>query len=113
MTTDPNIGIGKWTKRSCNDTIGFVCGRNVGEPKFCSFSCMSFLWPKEILIDKNWHSIVHFYLRHKGFAKGCKRCYKGSILLPRKKKTTLTRCKAIIYIVLKSHLHDLIKFSVG
>ncbi|KAM8728032.1 macrophage mannose receptor 1-like isoform 2-T2 [Acanthopagrus schlegelii] len=29
MTTDPNIGIGKWTKRSCNDTIGFVCGRNV------------------------------------------------------------------------------------
>nr|XP_046265193.1 macrophage mannose receptor 1-like isoform X2 [Scatophagus argus] len=29
LTTDPNIGIGKWTKKSCNDTTGYVCLRNV------------------------------------------------------------------------------------
>ncbi|XP_044077016.1 macrophage mannose receptor 1-like [Siniperca chuatsi] len=29
MTTDPKIGLGKWIKKSCNDTTGFVCLRNV------------------------------------------------------------------------------------
>ncbi|XP_047445392.1 macrophage mannose receptor 1-like [Mugil cephalus] len=31
MTTDPKIGTGKWIKRSCNDTNGYVCMRNVDE----------------------------------------------------------------------------------
>ncbi|XP_029309189.1 macrophage mannose receptor 1-like [Cottoperca gobio] len=29
LTTNPNIGIGKWIKGSCNDTKGYVCLRNV------------------------------------------------------------------------------------
>lgn len=29
MTTDSTIGIGKWIKRSCNDTNGYVCLRNI------------------------------------------------------------------------------------
>ncbi|XP_056277834.1 macrophage mannose receptor 1-like [Pseudoliparis swirei] len=29
MNTNPIIGIGKWIKRSCNDTNGYVCLRNV------------------------------------------------------------------------------------
>ncbi|XP_070829826.1 macrophage mannose receptor 1-like [Chaetodon trifascialis] len=29
MTTDSNIGIGKWTKKSCNDTTGYICLRKV------------------------------------------------------------------------------------
>ncbi|XP_034742576.1 macrophage mannose receptor 1-like [Etheostoma cragini] len=29
MTTNPNTGVGKWIKRSCNDTNGYVCLRNV------------------------------------------------------------------------------------
>ncbi|XP_073347649.1 macrophage mannose receptor 1-like [Pagrus major] len=29
MTTDPSIVVGRWSKRSCNETAGFVCHRNV------------------------------------------------------------------------------------
>nr|XP_020447208.1 macrophage mannose receptor 1-like [Monopterus albus] len=29
MITDPNIGIGKWARRSCNDTNGYVCLKNL------------------------------------------------------------------------------------
>ncbi|XP_041804377.1 macrophage mannose receptor 1-like [Chelmon rostratus] len=29
MTTNPKSGIGKWTKKSCNDTTGYVCHRDV------------------------------------------------------------------------------------
>ncbi|KAF3698792.1 Macrophage mannose receptor 1 [Channa argus] len=29
MTTDTKIGIGKWIRRSCNDTNGYVCLRNL------------------------------------------------------------------------------------
>uniref|UniRef100_A0A8C3ALH3 Mannose receptor, C type 1b n=1 Tax=Cyclopterus lumpus TaxID=8103 RepID=A0A8C3ALH3_CYCLU len=29
INTNPTIGIGKWIKRSCNDTNGYVCLRNV------------------------------------------------------------------------------------
>ncbi|XP_040911918.1 macrophage mannose receptor 1-like [Toxotes jaculatrix] len=29
MTTDSNIGIGKWISMSCNDTNGYVCARNL------------------------------------------------------------------------------------
>ncbi|XP_042352885.1 macrophage mannose receptor 1-like isoform X2 [Plectropomus leopardus] len=29
MTTDPDVGIGKWRKTSCSDTNGYVCLRNV------------------------------------------------------------------------------------
>lgn len=31
MTTNPLLGIGKWLIRSCNDTYGFICNRNLGE----------------------------------------------------------------------------------
>lgn len=36
MTGNPTFGTGKWVVKSCNDTNGFVCVRNVG--KFLPFA---------------------------------------------------------------------------
>uniref|UniRef100_A0A667X6X6 Mannose receptor, C type 1b n=1 Tax=Myripristis murdjan TaxID=586833 RepID=A0A667X6X6_9TELE len=32
MNTNPDFGIGKWLMRSCNDTNGFVCYRDIEDP---------------------------------------------------------------------------------
>lgn len=36
MTSNSVIGLGKWLVKSCNDTNGYICHRNVGEFIFFS-----------------------------------------------------------------------------
>lgn len=31
MSTNPLLGIGKWLPKSCNNTYGFICNRDLGE----------------------------------------------------------------------------------
>lgn len=31
MSTNPLLGIGKWMTKSCNNTYGFICNRDLGE----------------------------------------------------------------------------------
>lgn len=44
MSTDVKAGIGTWAKKSCSDTAGYICLRNVGEwvkqkKSFCQVLC--------------------------------------------------------------------------
>lgn len=43
MTTDRTTGIGKWDQRSCSDKNGYICLRNLGEPRF-SNACYIYLF---------------------------------------------------------------------
>lgn len=31
MSTSPLLGLGKWLPKSCNNTNGFICNRDLGE----------------------------------------------------------------------------------
>lgn len=75
MSTDVKAGIGTWAKKSCSDTAGYICLRNVGEwikwnKSFCRVLCpgrllaYSFHCPSppvggmQILSKKTWIDLI-------------------------------------------------------